>query len=169
MTAEPSGQDALRVGTTEREDAIKILGDHFAAGRLPMHEYEHRVDAAVNAQTAGEFRPLFKDLPAPHPAFLDPTAAKAVSLPPPAPPLPVPRPHSPHAPAVYSHKSRVAAGLLQIMLPFGTGRFYTGHTGMAVAQLCLVFVGVGVIWSLIDGVLLLATGGTDGEGRPLRL
>lgn len=72
-------------------------------------------------------------------------------------------------PAGRSDKSRVAAGLLQIMFPFGTGRFYTGHTRMAVAQLALVFLGVGVIWSLIDGVLLLAVGGTDPAGRRLSI
>lgn len=167
MTAEPSGRDALRVGTQEREDAIKVLGDHFAAGRLPMHEYEQRVDAAIDAQTVAEFRPLFTDLPAPLPEFLAPPA-KAVAPAPVAPP-PMLQPHAPHAPVIYSHKSRIAAGLLQIIFPFGTGRFYTGHTQMAVAQLLLVFVGVGVIWSLIDGVLLLLTGGTDGHGRPLRI
>jgi TM2 domain-containing membrane protein YozV len=54
------------------------------------------------------------------------------------------------------------------VLPFGIGRFYTGHTHIAVAQLVLVFVGVGVIWSIIDGVLLLINGGTDAQGRRLR-
>ncbi|HCT75902.1 MAG TPA: TM2 domain-containing protein [Micromonosporaceae bacterium] len=66
-------------------------------------------------------------------------------------------------------KSRIAAGVLQIVLPFGVGRFYTGHMGIGLAQLLTVFIGVGVIWSMIDGVLLLVHGGTDGRGRPLRL
>src|SRR3954453_13832902 len=35
----------------------------------------------------------------------------------------------------YSDKSKVVAGLLQILLPFGVGRFYIGDTGIGVAQL----------------------------------
>jgi TM2 domain-containing membrane protein YozV len=62
----------------------------------------------------------------------------------------------------------VIAALLQLFLPFGTGRFYPGHTGIAVAQLVLVFFGVGVIWSVVDGIVILAGRPTDRQGRPLR-
>jgi hypothetical protein len=66
-----------------------------------------------------------------------------------------------------SDKSKVAAGLLQLFLGnLGVGRFYTGHTGIAVAQL-LTCGGCG-IWSLIDGIIILVNGGTDAEGRKLR-
>lgn len=156
--------DALRVGTQEREDSVRILGEHFAAGRLPMHEYESRTGKAIQAETRGELRGLFDDLPAPHPGFMAPPA------PPPAPPPPAPLMVPMHPPTTlvgYSDKSRIAAGVLQIVFPFGVGRFYTGHIGIAVAQLLLVFVGVGVIWSMIDGIILLASGGTDRYGRPL--
>jgi hypothetical protein len=27
---------------------------------------------------------------------------------------------------------------------------------------------VGVVWSIIDGIMFLANGGTDAQGRPLR-
>jgi TM2 domain-containing membrane protein YozV len=54
-----------------------------------------------------------------------------------------------------SHKLKLAAGLLQILLPFGIGRFYTGHIGMAIAQLLLSVLWIGIIWSIIDGVLIL--------------
>ena len=164
--SDPVDRDTLRIGTQEREEAVQILGEHFAAGRLAVDEYEQRVAGALEAQTQGQLRPLFDDLPAPYPQFIAP------------PPKPTPKlssalfPAPAHPPEVYtgySDKSRIAAGLLQIMLPFGTGRFYTGHIGIAVAQLVLVFVGVGVIWSLIDGVILLAAGGTDRDGRPLRI
>src|SRR5215203_5267376 len=38
----------------------------------------------------------------------------------------------------FSDKSKMVAGLLQIFLgSFGVGRFYTGHIGLAVAQLLL--------------------------------
>ncbi|HEU5475871.1 MAG TPA: DUF1707 domain-containing protein [Actinophytocola sp.] len=157
---DPIDPDALRIGTQEREDAVRVLGEHFAAGRLPMDEYEQRVGAALEAQARGDLRPLFRDLPAPYPPFMAP--------PPPAPLIPVPT-APPVELAVYSEKSRIAAGLLQILLPFGTGRFYTGHIHIAVLQLVLVFTGIGVIWSIVDGILLIANGGTDRYGRPLRL
>lgn len=66
-----------------------------------------------------------------------------------------------------SDKSKIAAGVLQLFLGnLGIGRFYTGHTGIAVAQL-LTCGGCG-IWSLIDGIIILVSGGTDSQGRKLR-
>jgi len=66
-----------------------------------------------------------------------------------------------------SDKSKIVAGLLQLLLGgFGAGRFYTGHTGMALAML-FTCGGLG-IWALIDGILLLVNGGTDSDGRVLR-
>lgn len=71
----------------------------------------------------------------------------------------------------YSDKSKLVAGLLQILLGgFGVGRFYTGHTQTAVLQIVVtVFTcGIGSIWGLIDGIMILVNGGTDAQGRPLR-
>jgi TM2 domain-containing membrane protein YozV len=154
------GPDALRIGTQEREDAVRVLGEHFAAGRLSVDEYEKRVTEALESQTRGDLRPLFVDLPAPYPAFMIP----------PAPPPLVTMPAYPPAPygVAYSDKNKLAAGLLQIVLPFGIGRFYTGHTGIALAQLFTSLIFVGVIWSFVDGIVLLVSGGTDGQGRRLR-
>jgi TM2 domain-containing membrane protein YozV len=70
-----------------------------------------------------------------------------------------------------SDKSKVVAGVLGIALGgFGAGRFYTGHTGIAVAQLVVTLVtcGLGHFWGLIDGIMLLVNGGTDAQGRILR-
>ena len=67
-----------------------------------------------------------------------------------------------------SDKSKVIAGVLGITLGgFGAGRFYTGHTGIAVAQLVVTLVtcGLGAFWGVIDGILLLINGGTDAQGR----
>ncbi|OLZ43856.1 hypothetical protein BS329_38055 [Amycolatopsis coloradensis] len=47
----------MRVGTAEREEAARLLADHYSQGRLTPDEYE--------AVTLGELRPLFQDLPAP--------------------------------------------------------------------------------------------------------
>jgi TM2 domain-containing membrane protein YozV len=71
----------------------------------------------------------------------------------------------------YSDKSKLVAGLLQILIGgFGVGRFYTGHTGLAVGMLVVTLVtcGLGAIWGLIDGIMILVNGGTDAQGRPLK-
>lgn len=67
-----------------------------------------------------------------------------------------------------SDKSKVVAGLLGILLgAFGAGRFYTGHTGIAVAQLLVGWFTCG-LWGVIDGIIILVNGGTDAQGRILR-
>jgi hypothetical protein len=156
--------DELRIGTAERESAVKILSDHLADGRLSLEEYEERMSAALEAKTRGELRVLFSDLPGPYPPFMVPP-----TLAPAAPTTPVYYP-PPMSPVNYgeSHRHRVVAGVLQLVFPFGVGRFYTGHTGIAIAQLLTMFIGVGVIWSMVDGIILLANGGDDADGRPLR-
>ncbi|RJO69352.1 TM2 domain-containing protein [Nocardia panacis] len=69
----------------------------------------------------------------------------------------------------YSDKQKLLAGLLEILLPFGIGRFYLGHTGIAIAQLLLTFLcGIGAVWCVIDGILILAGNVRDPYGRPLR-
>lgn len=70
----------------------------------------------------------------------------------------------------YSDKSKVVAGLLQLFVPFGIGRFYTGHTTLGILQAIAVVVtcGVGALWPMIDGVLMLMGNVPDAQGRPLR-
>jgi len=70
----------------------------------------------------------------------------------------------------FSDKSKIIAGLLQLLLPLGIGRMYAGQTGLGVAQLLVtVFTcGVGAIWPFIDGIVMLVTDPRDGNGRPLR-
>ncbi|MGH8879147.1 MAG: NINE protein, partial [Stackebrandtia sp.] len=67
-----------------------------------------------------------------------------------------------------SDKSRVVAALLQLFLGgLGAGRFYTGHFGVAIAQL-LTLGGLG-IWALIDAILFIVKKDrTDAKGRVLR-
>ena len=162
---EAKDSDELRIGTQEREDAARALGEHFADGRIPVDEYEERLGQVFEAKTRADLRPLFADLPAPRPAFMTPAPPPLVRTFAPD-PLAVNDPAP--APALYSERSRVAAGVLQLLLPFGIGRFYTGHTHIALAQLVTSFMFVGVIWCWIDGILMLANGGTDANGRPLR-
>ncbi|WP_410596325.1 DUF1707 domain-containing protein [Amycolatopsis sp. lyj-23] len=166
--------DQLRIGTAEREEAARLLADHFGMGRITPDEYETRVTDAYAAATLGDLRPLFRDLPQPHPGFFGPPPTP---MPPPMYPQPTtqlpmyapPAPYAPQLPVPYSYRSKTVAGVLQIVLPFGVGRFYTGQTGLALLQLFVVLcTGIGIIWPIIDGIVLLRDGGLDAQGRPLR-
>ncbi|MEV7098872.1 DUF1707 domain-containing protein [Amycolatopsis sp. NPDC051045] len=166
------GSDELRIGTAEREEAARLLADHFGMGRITPDEYETRVTDAYAATTLGDLRPLFRDLPQPHPGFFGPPPTPA-PMPMPLyapPPVPAPMPYAPSMPVPYSPRSKTVAGVLQIVLPFGAGRFYTGQIGLGLLQLfvCMITLGAGTIWPIIDGIVLLANGGMDAEGRPLR-
>jgi TM2 domain-containing membrane protein YozV len=90
----------------------------------------------------------------------------------------------------YSDKSKVTAGLLQLLLGIilvgGVGRLYSGNVGLGVAQLVVSFVawfcffcGFFVllpwivtfgawVWFIVDGILVLTGRPVDGQGRPLR-
>ena len=70
-----------------------------------------------------------------------------------------------------SDKSKLVAGLLQIFLStFGVGRFYLGNTNIALAQIAVSFLtcGVGALWPLIDGFMIIAGNVPDAQGRTLR-
>lgn len=104
------------------------------------------------------------------------------SVPPPPPPYGAPPPQVPYgaygAPygvhpvtgIPYSDKSKVVAGLLQILVPFGIGRFYIGDSGIGVAQLLVTIFtcGVGALWPIIDGIIMLASDSKDANGLMLR-
>jgi hypothetical protein len=72
----------------------------------------------------------------------------------------------------FSDKSKLVAGLLQIFIGgFGIGRFYTGYTGIAIAQIIVTLItcGLGAIWGLIDGIIILTSKDfRDAQGRLLR-
>lgn len=70
----------------------------------------------------------------------------------------------------YSEKQKLVAGLLQILIPLGIGRFYMGDTSKGVAQLLVTIFtcGIGAIWPFIDGILILTGDPKDELGRPLR-
>lgn len=112
------------------------------------------------------------------------------AYPPPYPPPYAPYPYvDPSAPygrdpltgEPLSDKSKVTAGLLQLIGLFGLlgmGRLYLGQTGLGVAQLlgglvitvvtCGIGVLVPVIWGIVDAVLILSGKVRDQYGRPLR-
>jgi TM2 domain-containing membrane protein YozV len=70
----------------------------------------------------------------------------------------------------YSDKSKLVAGLLQILIPIGIGRFYIGDNRTGVLQLVVTLVtcGIGALWPFIDGIIILATDSKDANGYMLR-
>ncbi|MDT2010138.1 DUF1707 domain-containing protein [Rhodococcus opacus] len=54
----------IRIGTAEREQALNLLSEHFAAGRLTVVEFDERSLTVTNATTRGELDRVFTDLPA---------------------------------------------------------------------------------------------------------
>ncbi|MFF0491136.1 DUF1707 domain-containing protein [Nocardia sp. NPDC004068] len=55
----------IRIGTTEREEAMRRLSDHFAAGRLSVAEFDERSAVVAAAVTRGDLTKVFTDLPEP--------------------------------------------------------------------------------------------------------
>jgi TM2 domain-containing membrane protein YozV len=99
--------------------------------------------------------------------------------------------YDPYTGQPYSDKSKLTAGLLQLLLSIflalpGIGRLYAGNTNIGGIQLALaiiawlgtlcaavlvlpVFLLIGVwIWGIVDGILLLTGRPVDGQGRLLR-
>lgn len=162
----------MRVGTAERQAAMDALGDHFAQGRLDPEEFGERSATAYAARTVGELEDLFRDLPPDPTRSSDAVPAQpAMASTPPygvAPTLPAPYGIEPATGIPYSDRQKVVAGLLQILVPMGVGRLYSGHVGIGLAQLVTSFFVVGVIWSFIDGIVILLGRAVDERGRPLR-
>lgn len=107
----------------------------------------------------GQYPPPPGQYPPPPGAYYDPSA---------------PFGRSPLTGEPLSSKSKVIAGLLQLLGLFGLvgiGRIYLGYTGLGVAQLVvgLVTCGIGaVVWGIIDAIMILTDKVRDPEGRPLR-
>ncbi|MFC5290442.1 DUF1707 domain-containing protein [Actinokineospora guangxiensis] len=98
----------VRIGDTERETALRALGEHMGAGRLTVDEYGERSARVATAKTRGDLADLFADLPEPRPRFGPITPPPA--YPPPAYPAPAyPPPHYGHHHPVPVHPSRPPA------------------------------------------------------------
>src|SRR6478735_4981796 len=114
----------------------------------------------------------------------EPTPPPYSQAPPPPPPQPAGYPAVPYGASAqapygvdpktglpYSDKQKLVAGLLGIFLGgFGVGRFYIGDTKTGVWQLVVTILtcGLGSLWGLIDGIIMLATDSKDVNGLPLR-
>ena len=57
-------QPHLRAADTDRAAVAALLGQHMAAGRLTLDEYDERLTRAYAARTFGELEELTADLPA---------------------------------------------------------------------------------------------------------
>lgn len=62
----------FRIGDRERDDAVRLLGDHHSDGRLSGDEFNDRMAKALEARTMGDLHALFGDLPGPRPGELLP-------------------------------------------------------------------------------------------------
>lgn len=95
----------------------------------------------------------------PPPGYIDPTA---------------PFGRNPATGQPYSDKSKLVAGLLQLLglVGFlGFGRIYLGQTMLGVIQLVIGLVTFGIvaiIWAIIDAVLIFGGKVDDKAGRALR-
>ena len=56
----------LRAADADRAAVAAVLGEHMAAGRLTLAEYDERLTRAYAARTFGELAELTADLPATH-------------------------------------------------------------------------------------------------------
>lgn len=89
------------------------------------------------------------------------------------------QPPKPHYAPQQQGKSKVAAGLLGILLgSLGVHNFYLGYHGKAIAQLLITLLSLGflafasAIWGLIEGILILVSKpgekwNVDADGVPL--
>ncbi len=59
--------EEVRIGTAERDEAERLLGEHLQAGRISQGEYETRAQAVRDSWTRNELNVLFADLPEPKP------------------------------------------------------------------------------------------------------
>jgi uncharacterized membrane protein YccC len=58
-----SGYPGIRASDEDRSRTAAALGEHYAAGRLTLEEFQDRLDKAYAATTVGELDRLTADLP----------------------------------------------------------------------------------------------------------
>lgn len=71
-------QPAPRVSDSDRDRTVATLGEHAAAGRLSLEEFDTRAQAAYAARTVDDLVAVTADLPDPQPAS---PAPRPVQLP----------------------------------------------------------------------------------------
>ncbi|HEX6352427.1 DUF1707 domain-containing protein [Actinophytocola sp.] len=73
---QPDETDSTWADSADRKVVLRALAEHREEERLTETEYERRRDLARKAQTQGDLRALFADLPPPHPLIGEAPAAR---------------------------------------------------------------------------------------------
>ena len=138
-----------------------VIGANTLVWRVGMSEW-------IQADRVPEFAAILRRSgvvsPPPLPGTPRPTPPNPPSMNAPTPYMPA----YPRVATIQSDKSRTAGGILQLLVP-GVGRMYLGHWAIGIMQLILSPCFVGVVWSWIDGVIILSGGvRLDGYGRELK-
>jgi DUF1707 SHOCT-like domain len=58
-----NGYPGIRASDEDRSQTAAALGEHYAAGRLTLEEFQERLDKAYTAMTVAELDRLMADLP----------------------------------------------------------------------------------------------------------
>lgn len=66
--------EQLRLSDAERDEAARVLGEHYAQGRLTAEEHEERQERLFAARTYADLPPVFHDLPGGSPLHPTPVA-----------------------------------------------------------------------------------------------
>ncbi|SMC86103.1 DUF1707 SHOCT-like domain-containing protein [Kibdelosporangium aridum] len=122
----------VRIGTSEREEAVRALAEHMTQGRLDVSEYDQRVALANAAKTRAELAEIFEDLPEPNPM-------RALTTPKPT-AVPVPAQASP---LIEKDKSSNAKAII------------IGFVIFSVAAIVTVTAILGEWWALIPAFLIV--------------
>lgn len=77
-------ENAKRIGDAERDQAVALLQEHLAAGRLDQEEFDERMTKALSARTNADLLPLFDDLPGERPGQQVVPLARADAVAPPS-------------------------------------------------------------------------------------
>jgi hypothetical protein len=77
QTPDEDPQDGTWADSNDRKTAVRALAEQRQEDHLTEEEHDRRHTLAKQAQTLGELRALFVDLPAPHPLIGQPPAASA--------------------------------------------------------------------------------------------
>jgi Domain of unknown function (DUF1707) len=107
----PPEHPHIRIGTDERDAAMRALDTHVNAGRLDPDEYGDRMGKVGVARTRDDLDALFTDLPAPHP-FPDGPAGYAAAGASNPPRYPTPQPYSAPVPPPSAQRSDRSEGAL---------------------------------------------------------
>ncbi|MDJ0395129.1 DUF1707 domain-containing protein [Rhodococcus sp. G-MC3] len=67
----------VRIGTSEREQALSNLSQHLSDGRITLPEFDERSAVVTSATTRGELDAVFIDLPTPS---LAPTVSRPLDI-----------------------------------------------------------------------------------------